>query len=331
MKKKDAAVIKVLSDIGMTDEPELTPEQENQFSRALDPEKQFLYDVERIFSPATNEAWFDQESEDAKYNYENPIPFPSEEMNDNAYEFGEEIDRKIMREYKNKHGEERIPLDVLGKVLEQGRQKVGKIIEVPIDKIMASERTLDGKYLQELVQGSGAISENQPWFLKIDDKYYAQDGNHRIAAAALRGDREIKGLVLDPQNLQENWAGEDGVREMPNPLPVANVSRLTSISSYAEHISRKVTEQYGDTSMENLKKFGKIEAISVSDIVGTEDMLDGEHLTSLVQGTDQPDDLPITIKMREKYYILDGNHKAAAALIRGDKNITALVFDVSNI
>ena len=50
MKKKDAAVIKVLSDIGHTDEPELTPEQENQFARALDPEKQFLYDVERLFT-----------------------------------------------------------------------------------------------------------------------------------------------------------------------------------------------------------------------------------------------------------------------------------------
>lgn len=42
MKEKDAAIIKVLSDIGYADEPELTPEQEKQFERAIDPEKQFL-------------------------------------------------------------------------------------------------------------------------------------------------------------------------------------------------------------------------------------------------------------------------------------------------
>jgi len=50
MKTKDAAAIKVLSDIGYTDEPDLTPEQEEQFERALDPEKQFLYDIEHVFN-----------------------------------------------------------------------------------------------------------------------------------------------------------------------------------------------------------------------------------------------------------------------------------------
>jgi len=49
MKTKDASVIKVLTDIGYMEEPELTPEQEEQLERALDPEKQFLYDVEHVF------------------------------------------------------------------------------------------------------------------------------------------------------------------------------------------------------------------------------------------------------------------------------------------
>lgn len=54
MKEKDAAVIKVLADIGMTDEPELSPEQEEQLKRALDPDEQFLYDVEKLFSNPDN-------------------------------------------------------------------------------------------------------------------------------------------------------------------------------------------------------------------------------------------------------------------------------------
>jgi len=52
MKTKDASVIKVLSDIGYTEEPDLTPEQEEQLARAMDPEKQFLYDVEHVFDPS---------------------------------------------------------------------------------------------------------------------------------------------------------------------------------------------------------------------------------------------------------------------------------------
>jgi hypothetical protein len=50
MNKKDAAVTKVLSDIGFKDEPELTPEQEELLKRALDPEEQFLHDVEKLFN-----------------------------------------------------------------------------------------------------------------------------------------------------------------------------------------------------------------------------------------------------------------------------------------
>lgn len=51
MDKKHAAVIKVLTQIGLTPEPKLTPEQEELLKRALNPEEQFLHDVEQLFSP----------------------------------------------------------------------------------------------------------------------------------------------------------------------------------------------------------------------------------------------------------------------------------------
>ena len=47
---KDPAIIKALTDINLHTEPELTPEQEELLRLALNPEEQFLNDVERLFT-----------------------------------------------------------------------------------------------------------------------------------------------------------------------------------------------------------------------------------------------------------------------------------------
>ncbi len=49
MTKKDCAVEKVLAELGLRDEPELSAEQEEMLQRALDPEKEFLYQVEQLY------------------------------------------------------------------------------------------------------------------------------------------------------------------------------------------------------------------------------------------------------------------------------------------
>jgi len=46
---QDSAIITVLADMGFTETQPLTPEQEEMLARALDPEKEFLHAVERIF------------------------------------------------------------------------------------------------------------------------------------------------------------------------------------------------------------------------------------------------------------------------------------------
>ena len=51
MSKKDAAITKVLSDLGLRDEPELTPDELKRLETALDPELQYLQDVEDLFTP----------------------------------------------------------------------------------------------------------------------------------------------------------------------------------------------------------------------------------------------------------------------------------------
>ena len=50
MNKEDAAVIKVLSELGFTNDDPLTPEQEQLLKLALDPEEKFLDDVKHLFT-----------------------------------------------------------------------------------------------------------------------------------------------------------------------------------------------------------------------------------------------------------------------------------------
>lgn len=52
MNKHEAAVIKALADLNINDEPTLSQDQENMLARALDPEKEFLHAVEKLFTSA---------------------------------------------------------------------------------------------------------------------------------------------------------------------------------------------------------------------------------------------------------------------------------------
>jgi len=51
MNDKDAVVIKVLTELELRPAQSLTPEQEGMLRRALDPEEEFAYVVEKIFAP----------------------------------------------------------------------------------------------------------------------------------------------------------------------------------------------------------------------------------------------------------------------------------------
>ena len=50
MSHKDADVLQILQQMGLRQEKELTPQEEDMLQRALDPEKQYLYDIERLFT-----------------------------------------------------------------------------------------------------------------------------------------------------------------------------------------------------------------------------------------------------------------------------------------
>ncbi len=54
MNDKDAAVIKALTELGLRKEEPLTPEQEMLLKRAVDPEEEFLAQVQQIFQRDTH-------------------------------------------------------------------------------------------------------------------------------------------------------------------------------------------------------------------------------------------------------------------------------------
>ena len=57
---------------------------------------------------------------------------------------------------------------------------------------------LDGKHLKALAdRQKTTAASGQTTLLKVGNKYYVQDGNHRIAAAFLRGEKTIDALVLN--------------------------------------------------------------------------------------------------------------------------------------
>ena len=199
MKDKDAAIIKVLSDVGYTDEPELTPEQEEQFERALDPEKQFLHDVERLFTPQIREdEWDDAES---RRTTPNPLPVADSETLNRVFDLAEVLDDKILADAKRR-GIKPNGLREIGALLKQGRMAAGNMESVPTANIVASEDMLDGKHLDALTNHKATTSASgDVTLLKYQGKYYVQDGNHRIAAAVARGDDTVNALVLDMDNI----------------------------------------------------------------------------------------------------------------------------------
>lgn len=49
MDEKEASIYKIFAELGINNEPKLSPEQESLLKAALDPEEQFVQDVKRIF------------------------------------------------------------------------------------------------------------------------------------------------------------------------------------------------------------------------------------------------------------------------------------------
>jgi len=146
----------------------------------------------------TEDTWEDAES---RRTTPNPLPVADSETLNHVFDLAEELDDKILADAKTR-GIKPNGLREIGALLKQGRMAAGNMETVPIAKIVASEDMLDGKHLDALTNHKATTgSSGEVTLLKYQGKYYAQDGNHRIAAAAARGDNQINALVLDMDNI----------------------------------------------------------------------------------------------------------------------------------
>jgi len=181
MKEKDAAIIKVLSDIGYTDEPELTTEQENQFSRALDPEKQFLYDVERLFVENIPDDDALRAAEEATRDTPSVLPMAPPSLIASLADATNYVYTKA-GDWK-------------------GLMKMSTTESIPISKIIGSEEYLNGEHVDALAKGERQSVDLPMLMLFTGGRYVLMDGNHKVAAAKVRGDKNIKSLVFDIKKL----------------------------------------------------------------------------------------------------------------------------------
>lgn len=141
--------------------------------------------------------WFDDDLESGR-DMENPLPVADNNTLSYVFDRAEDIEDKIINDYKQRTGKARLNTGELGPILKAGRKEVGTVMTIPMNKILASENMLDSEHLNALVHNDNPRqTDAEPWFIKLKDKFYAQDGNHRIAAAFLRKEPSFKALVLD--------------------------------------------------------------------------------------------------------------------------------------
>jgi len=148
------------------------------------------------------------DDEESPRNYPNPLP--SIEAGDPEFEkfddAASEAERMMVYKYRSENGiGGNITGEEYGNILKQSRQKYGKITNIPIKKLIATEPFLDKNHLDKIMKGEATTpSDKLPNVYKVGNAYYIGDGNHRVVAAALQGNQTVKVLLLDVDKLKNS-------------------------------------------------------------------------------------------------------------------------------
>lgn len=137
--------------------------------------------------------------------YPNPIPAIDETSPDfeKFFDAAENAENLMVYAYKKKNNiEGNLSGREYGNILKQSRQEFGNVVDIPTNKLIATETKLDKAHLDKIMKAG--MSEKLPDVYKMDGKYYLSDGNHRAAAAALQGNQIVKVLLLDIDKLKNN-------------------------------------------------------------------------------------------------------------------------------
>jgi len=146
-----------------------------------------------------NEIWDDDEDQ---REFENPVPHDPSKTNA-AFEHMEDVDGALMDAYKREHGIEEFSSGVdYGKTLKAQRKRFGKITQVPLTNIIATETHLYKDQINNIIKGQNVKSSSEfPILYKIGSLYFVGDGNHRVAAEMIRGGKSVEAIVLDSDKI----------------------------------------------------------------------------------------------------------------------------------
>lgn len=135
-----------------------------------------------------------------KREYKNPFPNvisskdqlfgdAFDEMDDHVYAYIEMIP-ELKDQYKN--ASTRGAADIVMQV----RNKLSPETTLPIDKLISSEPTLDKAHI-DAIMNKTFVKGKIPYVIKYDNKYIVVDGNHRVVASFLSGEKNIRVKLMD--------------------------------------------------------------------------------------------------------------------------------------
>lgn len=148
--------------------------------------------------------------------------------------------------------------------------------------------------------------------------------------------KALKRLDKAAANTSQEWRDEfvDGdTKYIQNPLTTNYDDNYWEIHS---EIHTKLAELPGkDYGQAYMIKHSKIQTVPMNKIEGLQDYVDLNYLRSLINqntpvnakgytGTGEA----ILVKYKNKYWVMDGNHRVAAAKLRGKKEIRTRVFNL---
>lgn len=76
-------------------------------------------------------------------------------------------------------------------------EQTGPVADVPTKSLVATQPTLDQKYMEELKGGAEPRTKGHPKVVKIGDEHHIDDGHHRAAHEASNGAETIKAEVFE--------------------------------------------------------------------------------------------------------------------------------------
>lgn len=140
----------------------------------------------------TEDAWDDGEE---RHTTPNPLTVGDDDVTSPVFDMGDALVNELIGQYRAFKRYANIPYPELSRM---ARKFLGTMEDVPISQTISIEPYLDGEHLKALVHNkSGGDPDNKITLIKLQDKYYIQDGNHRVVAAAMRGEETINALVID--------------------------------------------------------------------------------------------------------------------------------------